>query len=83
LTVVRIRRLPTPRLVADLRPFQLDHLGTQVAKSHRGERPASAREVGGDEPVQRATVVWRFTMSITLIEDHQRRDDWREGVAWP
>jgi hypothetical protein len=57
--------------VADLRPFQHDHLGTQVATSHRGDRPASAREVGADEPVQRAAVVWWFTMSIALTKHRQ------------
>jgi hypothetical protein len=70
--------------VADLRPFQLDHLGTQVAKGRRGGGLASARaksattSPSGKPPW--CGGVW-FTMSIALIEHHQRRDDWREGVA--
>ena len=49
------RRPPVARVVARLRPLDLDHVGAEVAQRHRGERPREhAREVGDEEAFERA-----------------------------
>ena len=47
-------RAPGARVVAAVRPLDLDHVGAEVAEQHRRQRAGEhAREVGDENPVQR------------------------------